>query len=727
LLRLGYAEDDSLVKDTPPSSNTDTKTDSPNGKVLDVDGNPQKPGHDLDGRPLPRGAVARLGSRRLRHEGWYKRIWMLPDSKTIISTAPGKGVHLWNADTGKLLREIDLQGESFSAMDLSHDGKFLVTLSAKRHFEKREKTRTLRLWDTTTWQVRPVATWVGSMSDDKCVAISPDAKIIALSKDRYSIIFWDVESGKKLLDKKVAKHAIESIAFSPDGELVAIAERDKTLLWKWDSGEEPKALKPLVKRTQIVVFSPDGRLLATGSRDDFAARLWDVKSGKLLRRLKGKAERYYREGLKFSSDGKSLIVPANSTKAVENFDVASGRLRQSIDTGGLESRDAAVSSDGRLLASIGSNAAIKLWAMPEGKCLSDRFTGNADDPYQVAFTPDGRNIVTGCDVGTIRVWDADTGQQQRLMNCRGWVNDLAVSADGKKIASCSHDNTVRLWDLESGREIYNLPGHGRLGGNNDYTIDFDRSGARLLSFGLDFYLRVWSTQTGKALAEHAIRPSGIKLEEMEDGTLRVAGEAEEDPFGRDGIIGVIKQAMFNADATQFFLGDEKSIYVFDVESGREIDKFKLEDSLSTFHVSPDGGKLITLEHRRLKPDPKATGLQAKRPGILYFLRILQLPSKQKVRQIELPGRGGYTMAFSSDNRLVAVEIHVRKPDKPTRRWIGVWDLEMGNEVACVDAYDRSVSSLAFSPDGRRLASSHRDTTVLVWDLDKFKVDGAKQD
>ncbi len=727
VLRLGYAEDDSLAKDTVSSSNIDTKTDSTDGKVLDVDGNPQKPGHDLDGRPLPRGAVARLGSRRLRHEGWHKRIGMLPDNRTIISTAPGKGIRLWNADTGKMLRELDLQGESFSTMDLSRDGKFLATLSAKWHYEKREKTRTLRLWDTTMWKARPVATWVGSMGDDKCVAISPDAKKIALSQDRNSISFWDVESGKKLLDKKVAKHEIESIDFSPDGALVAIAAWDKTLIWKWNSGEEPKTLKPVVKRAQVAAFSPGGQFLAIGYDDEFAARIWDIESGKMLRRLKGKANSYYREGMEFSADGRSLIVPAKSAKAVEIFDVTSGRLLKSIDAGGLEPRDVAASSDGRLLASIGSNTAIKLWAMPEGKCLSDRFTGNADAQYEVAFTPDGCHVVTGSTVGTIRLWDADTGQQQRVLNSHNWVCGMAVSPDGKKVASCSNNKTLQLWNLESGREIYNLPAHGRLGGNSDYTVGFDRSGERLLSFGLDFYLRVWSTRTGKAMAEHAIRPSGIKLEETEDGTLILAGEAEQDPFGSEGIIDVTQQAMFNADGSRFFLGDKKHIYMFDVKSGREIDKFKLEDPLSTFHVSPEGDTLVTLENRRLMPDPKAKGIDAKMPRIVDFLRTIHLPSKRKIREIKLPAHTGMTMAFTTNERFAAIELHTREQMKVTSRWIGVWDLETGNEVARIDTYGEPVSRLAFSPDGRWLASSHRDTTVLVWDLEKFEVDEEKQD
>ncbi|NQT11339.1 MAG: hypothetical protein HQ582_01235, partial [Planctomycetes bacterium] len=317
----------------------------PDGKVLDVDGNPRKPGHDLDGRPLPRGAVARLGSRRLRHEGRNKQIRMLPDNKTLISSSRDSGVRLWNADTGKLLRELDLEGKRFNAMDLSRDAKSLAVLTTKIDRERRESTCEVSLWNTSTWQARPIATWTGFISDKGRVAVSPDATTVATGDRRGKIRFWDVASGEKRLDYSVGKRAIESLAFSPDGALVAIATRDGVFLWNWVSGDAPKALEGPAERAAIVTFSPDGRLLAAGCRDEFAARIWNVASRQLVSRLEGEADHYEPEGLTFSSDGKSLIVPGGQAETVEIFDVQTGRLRRSLDTDAVEPRDVAISTD----------------------------------------------------------------------------------------------------------------------------------------------------------------------------------------------------------------------------------------------------------------------------------------------------------------------------------------------------------------------------------------------
>lgn len=695
------------------------------GQVLDVDGNPQKPGHDLDGEPLPRGAVARLGSRRLRHDGFYKRICMLPDNDTLISSSWEKGVRVWSAATGRLLRALDLEGARFTAMDLSHDGTSLAVFGRTLDPVRRESTCEVRLWDTSTWQARPVASWTGSISDNKCVAVSPDATMIATGNERGQVRFWDVASGEELLDYSVAQRSVESLAFSPDGSHVAVATREGVFLWDWLSGNEPEELEGAAEDPQAVAFSPDGRLLATGGRGAFAARIWDVASRREVSRLKGDQRHYYREGLIFSSDGKLLIVPANDTKTVEIFDVETGRLQRILDAGRVEPRDVAVSSDGRLLAAIGSKAAIKLWDLSTGECLSDRFIGHDEAAYEVVFMPDGQHVVTGGPDETIRVWDAATGRQLRLWELHGWASSVAVSPDGKRIASCGLDDRVRLWDFESGRQIFELPGHGRTGGSGDYVVRFNRAATRFLTFGPDLYLRVWSAQTGKAIAEHAIRPSGIKLAATQEGTLRLA-DPSSNPFGGGGLTEVLQQARFTDNTDRLFLSarlpDGHAIHVFDTASGREIDTWTPEDALSTFRIAPDGGTLVTIETRRTTPDSTASDPSSTQTQ--HLLKVYQWPSKERVREIELAGSVGEAVSFSPGGRLVATGINSRSREAPTRRWITVWDIETGEEVARVTGYNTHTLRVAFSPDEKRLASTHGDTTTLVWDLRHFQVEGA---
>ena len=698
---------------------------SPDEEVLDVDGNPRQPGHDLDGEPLPRGALARLGSRRLRHDEGYKTL-ILPDNKTLISSGRQSGVRLWDADTGKLLRELDRGSRHVETIDIALNANCLAVLSRKSSLVPRQSTRELTLWNTSTWQARAIATWTTYPSAREFVAVSPDALMVATGGARGNVRVRDVLSGKEVANYSVARHEIESLAFSPDGVLLAMATRDAVYLWDWHSGKAPKELEGRVERTQVVVFSPHGRLLATGGRGDFAAGIWDVASGQMVSRLKGKAEEYAPHRLTFSADGKSLLVPAGGANGVEVFDIETGQLQKCLVAGGGSHGDMAVSPDGRLLTSAGS-AAIKLWELPEGRCRSDRFTGHEGTPYEVVFTPDGQHVVTGCWDKTIRIWEADTGRQLRVLDPIGYVVGVAVSPGGKTVSSCNLDDTVRLWDFESGRQIFSLPGHGRLGGNRDHAVRFDADGRRFLSFGRDLYLRVWNTRNGKALTEHAIRPSGIKLEETEDGTLRLADPSAA-PIARSGPPGKISlQAQLTADGDRLLLGDGRSVYLFDTDSGREIDKWTFEDSLGDSRISPDGTTLATIGIRRPKPDPTEHNTQPSRPT--YRLRIHRLSFKQKAHEIELPGSVHQALAFSPDGRLLATGIGIWDHDNPARsqRWISIWDVETGREVARIDGYDNQAHTLAFSPDGKRLASTHSDTTVLLWDIDKFQVAQRKND
>src|SRR5262249_1841340 len=126
----------------------------------------------------------------------------------------------------------------------------------------------------------------------------------------------------------------------------------------------------------------------------------------------------------------------------------------------------------------------------------------------------GGVVVTASQDHTVRLWDAATGKQQRKLQHGGSVQAIAVSPDGTKVASSSMDDTVRLWDAATGREIYQLAGHGRLGGYR--FLVFTPDGKRLLSWGDDFYLRVWDMATGKALHENRLQPTGVKVPEGDE-------------------------------------------------------------------------------------------------------------------------------------------------------------------------------------------------------------------
>ena len=371
----------------------------------------------------------------------------------------------------------------------------------------------------------------------------------------------------------------------------------------------------------------------------------------------------------------------------------------------------AFSPDGKKIVSGSNDRTICIWDAQTGTPIGELLRGHTNSVSSVSFSPDGTKIVSGSTDNTIRIWDAQTGAQigEPLTGHTDSVSSVSFSPDGAKIASGSSDSTIRIWDAQTGTPIGEpLTGHK----DPVNCVSFSPGGTKIASGSWDKTIRIWDVQTGAQIGEpltgHAFwvncvsfSPDGTKIASGSgDRTIRIWDVKTGLQIGEPltGHTGSVSSVSFSPDGTKIVSGSyDRTIRIWDAKTGLQIGEPLTGHELGVCSVSfsPNGKKIVS-------------------SGLDKTVRLWNVGTSEPINSAFKCDKVIIcSVTFSPEGKKIAAGIS----DKTIRMWNSENARLIRNPL---QGHTDLVRTVAFSSNGKRIVSGGYDKTVRIWNADTYE-------
>jgi WD40 repeat protein len=635
---------------------------------------------DLYGDPLPRGAVARMGTLRFWTGAPISSIAFAPDSKSVAAASMGFSgrIPVWEAMSGRLLRTVPAPGEALP----------------------------------------------DDFSGIRRVVFSPEGSMLAACGD-VTIVVGQPTSGRIVRVLRGQQGGIFELAFASNGKRLISTGGDQTLrVWDLDTSDEIRRFPLSGQVMGSIALSPDGATLASGFPDG-TTRLWDVLTGEFSRCFAGETLICF---CAFSANGRT-ITSLSTGGVFRTWELGGIKEIHSVRLDGWNvGAGFAVSPDLKMIAAISHEASLAIWEAATGKQVRRIQFEPWNNIRVITFSPDSKSIASDSgDGGVVRLWDIASGTEKAAYaRHRAAVRSLAFLSEDTIVASAGEDATIRLWDVATGKQVFSVLDDSRRIWNSRATREespevlFERTGPTgdisasddgkmVVSAYRDGTLTSWDATRGVAvrrvrldcsgqISEVAFAPNGktIVASDTGNGTLGLWDLTNGRNIHRVAVDkgGIIRSLAFASEGDVIATGsDDGTVTLWETNTFRLLRRLRVsQGSIQCVAFSADG-KMICVG------------------GVDAILRIWTLETGELQRLTDHADPEEHvirSVAFSPDGKRVAWAADDRV--------VRIWDMRKGEATAQYPGHVGQINRLVFSRNSNRIASASDDGTILVWEV-----------
>ena len=641
---------------------------------------------------LPEGATLRLG------KGHIRDIKFVPDGTQFI-VAASTGIWLYDVQTGAEIAQLNEKPRNIKTIALSPDGKTLISSDSEGQ---------VQMWDISTAKLH--STLRGPQKITNAVFVATANGITLANEEHRHIRLWkfspnttepivtDTNSDSKF------GYGTVVMTLSPDATRLAATSSDEHEIypiWLWDAntGELLFTLEGHTRWIRALVFSPDSKTLASGDGGN-TIRLWDMDTR--TPRATFKISEWGFHTLTLSPNGKLLASGSNDGR-VRLWDATVkkqagwstfGKYVPTLTLRGHKNRVSALafSPDGKTLITGSHDGSIRAWDTTIG---SKRFTslGHFGNPLGLVFSETGSTLTSvhltpNWSGVQLKDWDVSTGNQLSIhfLHTNGAFG--TISPDGKTIITDDYwkHNITQLWDVKAKRVRTALKGRPKkrkpMRTSFRAGFTFSPDGTTVASGGQDNVVRLWDTT--------ARQPSGLKkffgvFTDNRSPRLTIQGHTVH-----------VRTLAFSPDGKMLAGGsNDSTVYLWDAHTGTKFSTFMAHtDRISALAFSPDGKTL-------------ASGSQS---GEICLWDTVN--ETKDSANIITPRATVSKLLFSPDGKIL-----VSGNGKGT---IQLWDVHTGKLLSTHIGHTYPIRVMLFSSDGKTLASGSNDGTILLWEWERLK-------